>query len=171
MGSGVGELLAKIDVGGLGGAMLDAAAAAGIGVTVTFVDSQRPVSAYISERAAQILGWPASEMMDRDPMAFIAPEDRAWAENRYTRRQSGTDRGQTSYELKVLRKDGTQTIVELTAGMATIDGRAAVFAFLVDTSVRKSAERRSSATRPTSASSWRWRPSPSASSATGASSG
>lgn len=91
MGSGVGELLAKIDVGGLGEAMLDAAAAAGIGVTVTFVDSQRPVNAYISERAAQILGWPMSELMDRDPMAFIAPEDRALAESRYTRRQSGTD--------------------------------------------------------------------------------
>jgi len=140
MGSGVGELLAKIDVGGLGGAMLDAAAAAGIGVTVTFVDSQRPVNVYISERAAQILGWPTSELMDRDPMAFIAPEDRAWAENRYTHRQNGTERGQTSYELKVQRKDGTQTLVELTTGMATVDGRAAVFAFLVDTSVRRGAE-------------------------------
>ena len=54
MGSGVGELLAKIDVGVLGGAMLDAAAAAGIGVTVTFVDTPRPVNVYISERAAQM---------------------------------------------------------------------------------------------------------------------
>ncbi|HEX8789327.1 MAG TPA: PAS domain S-box protein [Polyangiaceae bacterium] len=140
MGSGVGELLAKIDVGVLGGAMLDAAAAAGIGVTVTFVDSARPVNAYISERAAQILGWPAEELMDRDPMAFIAPEDRAWAENRYARRHSGAERGQTSYELRIQRKDGTYASIELTAGTANVDGRATVFAFLVDASVRREAE-------------------------------
>jgi PAS domain S-box-containing protein len=140
MGSGVGELLAKFDVGALGGAMLDAAAAAGIGVTVTFVDSPRPVNAYISERAAQILGWPASELVNRDPIAFIAPEDRAWAENRYERRHSGADRSQASYELKIRRKDGTRGVVELTTGMAAIDGRATVFAFLVDASARKAEE-------------------------------
>ncbi len=120
--------------------MLDAAAAAGIGVTVTFVDTPRPINAYISERAAQILGWPAKELMERDPMAFIAAEDRAWAENRYARRHTGAERGQTSYELRIQRKDGTHAVVELTAGTATVDGRATVFAFLVDASVRKEAE-------------------------------
>jgi len=139
MSSGVGALLAEIDIGALGRTMLDAAAAARIGVTVTFVDAPRPVSAYISQAAAQILGWSVEELLSRDTLTLIAPADRHRIEERYDRRRAG-EMGQTSYELQVQRKDGSVATIELTAAMSRVDGRPAVFAFLVDVSARRESE-------------------------------
>jgi PAS domain S-box-containing protein len=139
MSSGVGTLLAEIDIGALGRTMFDAAAAARIGVTVTFVDTPRPVSAYISQAAADILGWSIEELLSRDTLTLIAPADRRRIEERYDRRRAG-ETGQTSYELQVQRKDGSIATIELTAAMAKVNGRPAVFAFLVDVSARRESE-------------------------------
>src|SRR5579883_2292401 len=63
MGSGAGDVLAQLDVSALGKAMLDAAGAARIGVTVTFVDEDPPRNAYVSDVAAEILGWPVETLL------------------------------------------------------------------------------------------------------------
>jgi len=140
MASGARDgVLESIDAAVLGQSMLDAARAAHIGVTVTFVDTPSPRNVYVSEAAAEVLGWSVQELIERDPMAHIAGVDQSRMQDRLARRQGG-EGGQTSYELSVVRKDGRQVPIEVTATHATIDGRPAVFAFLVDASARKEAE-------------------------------
>ena len=76
MGARAPELLANIDPGILGRAMLEAARAARIGVTVTFIDTPRPQNAYVSEAAAEILGFSVEELLERDPLRLIAARRR-----------------------------------------------------------------------------------------------
>jgi PAS domain S-box-containing protein len=139
MASRGGDVLAQIDVGVLGKAMLDAAGVARIGVTVTFVDGDVPRNAYVSETAAEILGRSVEELLGADALQYIAPRDAAFARDRFERRARG-DRGRTSYELVVKRADGTEIPVEVSASHATLEGRQAVFAFIVDIRARREAE-------------------------------
>ena len=139
MGTSAGEALAKIDAGVLGKALLEAASAAGIGVTVTLVDTPVPRNVYVSEAAAELLGWPVEELLERDPLENIASRDQGRARDRLARRAGG-DVGQTSYELRTLRKDGREATIDVTASHATIEGRPAVVAFLIDASARREAE-------------------------------
>src|ERR1019366_5523109 len=107
MGTGAGELLAKIDAGMLGRTLLEAAGAARIGVTVTLVDTPVPRNVYDSEVAADLLGRPMEELLERDPLHNIASRDLGHARERLDRRARG-EQGQTSYELLVVHKDGTE---------------------------------------------------------------
>src|SRR5260370_17014020 len=72
-------------------------------------------------------------------MDRIAPEDLPRMRDRFGRRARG-ERGQSSYELTTIAKDGRRVPIEVTASDVTIDGRRAVFAFIVDVSARKKAE-------------------------------
>jgi PAS domain S-box-containing protein len=139
MPTGAGELPAKFDAGVLGRALLEAAGAARIGVTVTLVDTPVPRNVYVSEAAADLLGWPAEELLERDPMQNIAPRDLGQARDRLELRSRG-EHGQRSYDLLAVRKDGREVAIEVTASHATIDGRPAVVAFIIDASARREAE-------------------------------
>jgi PAS domain S-box-containing protein len=134
-----GQVLSNIDIGVLGRTMLDAARAARIGVTLTFIDGARPRNVYVSEAAADILGWPIDELLECDPMSFIAPEDLPRMRARLDRRTEG-ELGESTSELIGLRKDGARVPIEVTASRVMIDGHAAVFAFIVDLSARRTAE-------------------------------
>jgi PAS domain S-box-containing protein len=134
-----GQMLAKIDIGVLGRTMLDAARAARIGVTITLVDSPRPRNIYVSDAAANILGWSIDELLESDPMEHIAPEDLPRMSDRLQRRTSG-ELGENTSEMVAIRKDGGRVPIEVTASPVSIDGRRAVFAFMVDVSARKAAE-------------------------------
>jgi PAS domain S-box-containing protein len=139
MVSGCPELPPNLDLGALGKTMLDAAEAAHIGVTVTFVDGARPKNVYVSRAASEILGWPVEDLLAGDPMSFVAPEDLARLIERLGKRAGG-EAGHASYEVAALRKDGGTVPIELSATNTTIDGRRAIMAFLVDLSARKAAE-------------------------------
>jgi PAS domain S-box-containing protein len=135
-----GEVLPNIDLGVLGRTMLDAARVARIGVTVTFIDPPGgPRNVYVSEAAADILGWSMKELIDGDPMHLIAPEDFPRMHARLERRKMG-ELGEHTSEMIALRKDGGRVHIEVTASDVTIDGRPAIFAFLVDVSARKAVE-------------------------------
>ncbi len=139
MGERVGELPANIDVGGLGQAMLEAASAARIGVVVTLVDLPAPRCVYVNEAAAEIVGWPVEVLLRGDPLRPVAPECIPMVRERFERRASG-ERGDKSYELTVIRGDGRRAAIEVTASPATVSGRPAVFAFIVDVTARREAE-------------------------------
>jgi PAS domain S-box-containing protein len=134
-----GEVLSQIDLGALGRTMLEAARAAGIGVTVTLVEPPAPRNIYVNEAAAEIFGWSVQELLARDPMLNIAPREQGRVQARLERRAGG-ERGSLSYELVVQRKDGSEATVSVTASHASIDGRPAVFAFIVDLTARRKAE-------------------------------
>src|ERR1019366_5918850 len=128
MGTGAGELLAKIDAGMLGRTLLEAAGAARIGVTVTLVDTPVPRNVYVSEAAADLLGWPVEELLQRDPLQNIASRDLGQARDRLAQRAGG-EQGQRTYELLAVRKDGREIALDVTASHATFEGRPAVVAF------------------------------------------
>jgi PAS domain S-box-containing protein len=128
-----------VDVGVLGQTMLAAAETAHIGVTVTLVEPASARNIYISEVAAEILGWPVGELLAGDPMNYIAEEDLPHLRKRLALRASGGV-GHARYEITAIRKDGRRVPVEVTASDVVIDSQRAVFAFLVDVTGRKVAE-------------------------------
>jgi PAS domain S-box-containing protein len=132
-------LPADIDMGALGGAMLEAADGAHIGVTVSVVAPGGVRNVYVSEVAAEILGWTQQELMTRDPMKHIAPEDLPRLTERLKQRTDG-DEGTSHYELSVLRKDGSRVPIELSATEVNLNGVRAVFSFIFDMTARKAAE-------------------------------
>jgi PAS domain S-box-containing protein len=136
----VGELPANIDVGALGRAMLEAAHAARIGVTVTLVDPPKPRCVYVNEAAAEIVGWPVEALLEDDPLSHIADEDVVVANERFAQRAGG-ELGEKSFELTVIRRDGRRAVVEVTASSAKVNGRPAVFALVIDVTARTVAEK------------------------------
>jgi PAS domain S-box-containing protein len=136
-----GEGPAHVDMGALSKAVLDAAHAARIGIAVTFVDLPKPLCVYINDAAAEIVGWPAEELMKGDPLRNVVPEEKPKLLERFARRSSGENRAQQSYEVVVLRKDGRRATIEVTTSAATMEGRPVVFAFIVDVTARKEAEK------------------------------
>ncbi len=140
MGERAGELPADVDVGALGHAVLEAAHVAHIGVTVTLTDPPIPRVIYVNEAAAEIVGWPIEDLMTGNSLRHVAPEDLPLVHERFMRRAAG-EKGEKAYELTVVRRDGKRVNIEVTASPATVGGRPAVFAFVVDVTARKEAER------------------------------
>src|ERR1700722_2704341 len=140
MGDRAGELPSNLDIGALGHAVLDAAHVAHIGIAVALVDPPRPRCIYINQAAADIVGWPADELLNGDPLGHVAPEDMDRVQERFAKRSNG-EKGERPYELTLLRQDGRRVTVAVTTSAATVGGRAAVFAFVVDVTARKEAER------------------------------
>jgi len=138
MAGTVRELPADLDVGALGKAMLEAAQAAHIGVTVTLLEPT-PRTIYVSEAAARIGGWSVDEALASNPLAMIAPEDLPRVRERLGKRAAG-EQGDVTYELTMLRKDGRHVAVEVTATRTTIGDRPALFMLIVEVGARKSAE-------------------------------
>src|SRR5258708_23449403 len=128
-----------VDVGVLGRTMLAAADTARIGVTVTLVEPTVARNIYISEVAAEILGWPVGELLAGNPMNYIAAEDLPHLRERLAVRARGGV-GHARYEITAIRKDGRRVPVEVTASDVLIDSQRAVFAFIVDVTSRKVAE-------------------------------
>jgi len=132
-------LPADVDVGALGVALLEAAHGARIGVAIALIDPAAPRLLYASDAIADIIGWPVAEVMSGNPMRFVAPETIEHVYERFARRARG-EMGQMSYELTVIRKDGTRVPIEVAASRATLDGKPTVVAFVTDVSARDNAD-------------------------------
>jgi PAS domain S-box-containing protein len=133
------DIPAGLDVGLLGRNMLDAARAAHIGVSVTFVDGPHPQNVYVSDTAADLLGWTVAELLEGDPMSNIAPEDVPRMRERLSARARGEASGQTDV-IHSIARDGRRIPIEIAASNVIIDGRRAVFAFFFDASERVAAD-------------------------------
>jgi PAS domain S-box-containing protein len=140
MGDRATELPSNFDLGALGLAVLEAAHVARIGVTVTLVEPPAPRCIYANEAAAEIVGRPVEELLKGDPLQHVAPEDIGRIRERFLKRAAG-ENGPKSYEINLVRKDGRHITIECTATPASIGGRPAVFAFVVDVTSRKDAEK------------------------------
>jgi PAS domain S-box-containing protein len=138
MGSTAASVLGSIDAAALGSMMLDAARAARIGVTISVIDEFRYV--YVSEAAAEIMGWTTEELLATHPLAHVAARDLPHIQERLAKRRTG-EQGATSYEVHYVRKDGREVPAEMTASSMTLGGQRAVFTFIVDISARNEAER------------------------------
>jgi PAS domain S-box-containing protein len=133
------DLPPGVDPRVVGHAMLQAAQAAGVGVTITLLEPGRARNIYVSDAAADILGWPIEDLLSGDAYARIAPEDAGQMAARLNRRVAG-DQGPSTYELTAIRKDGRRTSFEVTATSVSVNGQPAAVAFLVDITARKAAQ-------------------------------
>jgi PAS domain S-box-containing protein len=141
-GGSSASALGEIDPNVLGQALLEVAKIARIGLTVTFVDTDEPRHDYVSEAAAEIMGWPVHELVGATPFAHVPRDEVARLQERWARRRSG-DPSMTSeepFELRIVRADGRVVPVEVTARQTLVLGRPAVVALIVDTTARNVAE-------------------------------
>ena len=115
--------------------------AARIGVTVTFVDTPEPRTCTSARRPRTCSDGPSRSCSRRDPLGQhrLARPGRGPPRERLHRASRG-EQGQRTYELRVMRKDGREVPLEVTASHATIEGRRAVVAFIIDASARREAE-------------------------------
>ncbi len=117
--------------------MLQAAQAAGVGITIALIEHGSVRNIYVSDAAADILGWPIEDLLSGDALKRIAPEEAA----QMAAKLSGAgDEGPSTYELTAIRKDGRRTSFEVTATAVAVNGRPAAVAFLVDTTARNAAQ-------------------------------
>jgi PAS domain S-box-containing protein len=139
MSSRTSRLPAKLDMGAHGAAMLIAADAAHIGVTVSVMDPDGQRNVYVSEVAAQIVGWSVNDLIANDPMSIVAPEDARRVQERFDLRRAGAA-GPEYYEMTAVRQDGTRVPLELSTSEVAFDGRRAVLSLVLDVTARKAAE-------------------------------
>jgi PAS domain S-box-containing protein len=139
MDPGRSRLPARVDMGVHGDAMLSAAGAARIGVTVSVIEPQGPRHVYISEVAAEILGWTVGELMSGDPMIHVAPEDVSRLREHFSVREASAT-GSEHFETTAVRRDGTRVPLEVSTTDITLDGHRAILSFVFDATARKAAE-------------------------------
>ncbi len=86
----------------------------------------------------KLLGYPAEEMSRLDPLAPIAPEDRALAEDKLA---EALGAGTASAELSIVSKDGRRIPVLMTAARTVIEGRTYILGTAIDIARRKAVEK------------------------------
>ncbi|MEO0080774.1 MAG: PAS domain S-box protein [candidate division WOR-3 bacterium] len=94
---------------------------------------------YVNQRACEITGYTAEELLRMGPAELGHPDERAKLLSRYQRRLAG-EPVPPQYETKILRKDGTAADVEITAAKTVWRGQPADLIIVRDISDRKRAE-------------------------------
>lgn len=94
---------------------------------------------YINEPFARAAGYEAAEIIGKDFREFIAPEDLELVEEYYFRRLAGENIPK-EYELRVLRKDGTKILANISISIINYQGKAASMGVLRDITQRKRVE-------------------------------
>ena len=94
---------------------------------------------FANQRLAEANGRTVEELLNTNFLDYIRPDEVPRVANRYRRRLAGEDAEQV-YETVLLRKDGHEIPVEVSAGAITYQGSPAVFAFVRDHTERKMAE-------------------------------
>jgi PAS domain S-box-containing protein len=126
-------------LGHLASAVLTAAEAANLGVSVSILEGQSLRRVYVSDAAARILGYPVEELVRASTLMTFAPEELGrinkisedWSQGRPVPRL---------LETVVARKDGTRVPIEVAYSEVTLDGKPATIAFLRDITERKKTE-------------------------------
>jgi PAS domain S-box-containing protein len=94
--------------------------------------------AYINPRMREIFGYRPEDEIDPDPLAFVAPADRAMVIEHMTHRLS--DVPTAAYSVAALRKDGSPFTLGVNAKQATYRGRPAIIAVAQDITEKAKAE-------------------------------
>ena len=120
----------------LGGALVSAANAAGIGLSVVRFDGPHPRVVYITDRGVEILGHPRQVILDRPATAFLTPaEQRARAADEDSSRRGGI--GTRSFETSALTSDGREVPIEVSVAQIELEGRPLLVTFFRDISARR----------------------------------
>jgi PAS domain S-box-containing protein len=119
----------------LGGALIAAASAAGIGVSLVAIDPPAPRVVYISDKGVELLGHPREVVLTRPATDFLTPEARPVREANKDRAR--TDPTPRFFETVVLRASGERIPLEVSVAPIRLDGRPGMIAFMRDISERQ----------------------------------
>jgi PAS domain S-box-containing protein len=87
---------------------------------------------FANEQAVHLGGYPKKEVLGKDFRNFLSPEAKSLTVERYMRRQKG-EKVPSTYELKIIRKDGYEIKVEIkSAAIRREDGSVCSIVQLVD---------------------------------------
>lgn len=96
---------------------------------------------YTNPAYNEIYGYSADEMLLLDPLAPIAPSDRAFAAEKL-RQALASEIERAEFTLRVQRKDGKLIDVELSGSAKTVNGKRSIILLTKDITSRVTAERR-----------------------------
>ncbi len=116
--------------------ILEAADAASVGITVSVDEGDGAKFVYVNERAAEINGLSAGEMIGQPVMLLVDPEDVPAMLRLQEERKSGAVKSRL-VELTLNRKDGSRLPVEVGISYVRHRGHTAAVTFLHDISERR----------------------------------
>ena len=96
---------------------------------------------YTNPAQNEMFGYSADEMLLLDPLATIAPSDRAFAAEQL-HRALASEIEQAEFGLRAQRKDGTQLDIELSGSAMVVNGKRSLVIFTRDVTQRTAAQRR-----------------------------
>ncbi|WP_202318751.1 GAF domain-containing sensor histidine kinase [Archaeoglobus neptunius] len=89
------------------------------------------VFVYVNRKLAEILGYSPEELIGRDPVEFIHPEDRGTFTRYYRDRILGR-KDHVNYRLRVVRRDGEVRILDTYGSRVEVGGKPAIVGISVD---------------------------------------
>lgn len=95
---------------------------------------------FVNAGLAHIIGYDRAELVGRNYLDFVHPEDRAMVQRNYERRRRGED-APRRYRFRALHKDGSPLTLEVQAWPVVYRGRPAVQGILRDVTWEAEAER------------------------------
>lgn len=95
---------------------------------------------YVNPRMEQIGGWSAKELVGRDPMEFVVPEDHALVLAK--RAEATAARGSTSYRARVRHKSGSILVLGVVVSIGRWGDRAALVVLVEDITEQAAVEAR-----------------------------
>jgi PAS domain S-box-containing protein len=116
--------------------ILEAAHAAGVGISVYVDEGDGAKFVYVNARSAEMQGRPAEELIGKSVRVSIAPEDIAFSLQLQEERRRGVAPPRL-VEVTLLRPDGSRLPIEIGFSYATYQGRTAAVAFFQDISERR----------------------------------
>jgi len=100
---------------------------------------QDGVLKFVNVASMELIGYSSEELVGKDFLETIVPEEREKIKKRYSERMAGKE-VPSIYEVTLLRRDGATVPVELNASVIDYEGRPADLVFLRDITERRKAE-------------------------------
>jgi len=94
---------------------------------------------YVNQRLAEMVQHKPEELVGREFIDYVCPDDRTMALDQYRRRLAGET---SSYEVRLIGHDGDEVLVEVNAALAMYGGEQADIVLVRDVTERRQAERR-----------------------------
>ncbi len=114
-----------------------AAELAGHGIVIVqTIDGKEGVITFANKASASTLGYSRDELVGMNLLDLVHRDSARDAVDRHRRRQSGEDLPAT-FEMKMVRRDGTVAAVESSAFISDIAGRSATVVFITDVTGRR----------------------------------